>query len=185
MNAKQKKLVNRRKLASILNVHMQTIMNWEQSGMPVSEPGRRGVPSLYSEADVKKWLTDREAAARDNGKLDVTQERARKERAQAILAEQTVAIRARELVPADQVVKAWSAEVSAVRAKLLSWPATISDSLLRAATLNKLQGVERVIKDAVEELLLELSKPKRVTTPRQRKNVARAKKPRGSGKRKK
>lgn len=185
MHAKPKILVNRRKLASILNVHMQTIMNWEQSGMPVSEPGRRGIPSLYSEADVQKWLADREKTARENGMLDVAQERARKERAQAILAEQTVAIRARDLVPADQAVKAWAAEVSAVRAKLLSWPATISDSIFRAATLNKLEGVERVIKDAVEELLLELSKPKRVKTPRQRKKVTRAKKPRGSGKRKK
>lgn len=180
-----KKLVTRRELAQHLNVVMMTVTKWEQAGMPVVEPGRKGKPSLYSEKEVRKWLADREVLARDNGKLDVTQERARKERAQAIMAEQTVAIRARDLVPADQAEKAWAAEVSAVRAKLLSWPATISDSLFSAATLNKLQGVERVIKDAVEELLLELSKPKRVKTTRQRKKITRAKKVRKSGRRKK
>lgn len=167
-----KKLVTRRELAQLLNRHMTCITKWEQAGMPVFEPGRKGKASLYSVADARKWLTEREKSARENGTLNVAQERARKERAQAILAEQTVAIRARDLVPADQVEKAWAAEFSAVRAKLLSWPTTISDTVYREAKLNDLEGVERVIKAAVEELLLELSKPKRVTKPRQLKKRA-------------
>ena len=167
---KRQKLASRRDLAGFFGVHMLTVTKWEQSGMPCAEPGRKGKPSLYSVVDVKKWLADREKAARNNGTLDVTQERARKERAQAILAEQTVAIRARDLVPADQVEKAWAAEFSAVRAKLLSWPTTITDTIHRESTLHGLEGVEKVIKAAVEELLLELSKPKRVS--RQVKKIA-------------
>lgn len=180
-----RKLVTRRELAQRLNVVMITITKWGQAGLPVAEPGRQGKPSLYSEADVRKWLTDREKKARNNGTLDVAQERARKERAQAILAEQTVAIRAKDLVPVDQVEKAWAAEVSAVRAKLLSWPTTISDSIHREAKLHGLEGVERVIKAAVEELLLELSKPKRARAPRQaKKKTKRVTKAKG-GRRKK
>lgn len=151
--------VTRRALAELLDVHMMAVTKWEQAGMPVLERGRKGKPSRYSVAAVKKWLAVREEAAQNGSALDLVQERARKERAQAILAEQTVALRARDLVPRDEVEKAWTAEVAAVRAKLLSWPATISDRLHREATLNGLAGVELVVKDAVEELLLELSAP--------------------------
>jgi phage terminase Nu1 subunit (DNA packaging protein) len=168
-----RKLITRRELAQRLGVVMQTVTKWEQAGMPTAEPGRKGKPSLYSVTDVTQWLKDREKAARKNGTLDVAQERARKEKAQAILAEQTVAIRAKELLPLEQVAKEWAKEVSAVRAKLLSWPTTISDSIYREATLNGLEGVERVIRASVEELLLELSKPKRVTVPRAAKKTAR------------
>lgn len=179
------KLVTRRELAKILDVTMSGVTKWEQAGMPVVAPGRKGKPSLYSEADVRKWLAEREETARDNGTYDLARERARKEKAQAILAEQTVAIRARDLVPRDEVEKTWAAEVIAVRAKLLSWPATISDRLYREAKLNGLRGVERTIKDAVEELLLELSKPKRAKKTRPTKKVPRAKKASKSGRRKK
>ncbi len=181
----KKKLVTRRELANLLDVTMSGVTKWEQAGMPVVEPGRKGKPSLYSEAEVRNWLAEREKAARDNGTYDLPRERARKEKAQAILAEQTVAIRARDLVARDLVERTWAAEVVAVRAKLLSWPATISDRLYREATLNGLQGVERVIKAAVDEVLLELSKPKRVKTTRPAKKITRAKKARKSGRRKK
>ena len=117
-----RKKVTRRELARRLDVVMMTITKWEQAGMPCAEPGRKGKASLYSELEVRKWLTAREKTAQTNGVHDVARERARKERAQAILAEQTVQIRARELVPRVQVERAWASEVAAVRAILLAWP---------------------------------------------------------------
>ncbi len=180
-----RKLITRRELAQRLNVVMITITKWGQAGLPVAEPGRQGKPSLYSETDVRKWLAEREKKARNNGTLDVAQERARKERAHAILAEQTVATRAKDLVPADQVEKTWAAACSAIRAKVLSWPTTISDSIHRESQLNGLEGVERAIKAAGDELLLELSKPKRVKAPRQAKKKAKRTTKAKSGKRKK
>ena len=175
----RKKLITRRELAHNLAHHMQTVTKWEQAGMPVAEPGRKGKPSLYSEPEVRKWLAAREKTAQSTGVHDVARERARKEKAQAILAEQTVAIRASDLVPRVQVERAWAAEVSAVRAKLLAWPSTISDRLYRESVVRGVKGVERVIKEAVDGLLRELS------TPKEPEKVARAKKPRGSGSRKK
>ena len=156
---RHQKVVTRRELAHRLGVVMQTITKWEQAGMPVVEPGRKGKPSLYSVVAVRAWLTAREKAVKQGKTVDLVKERARKERAQAILAEQTVAIRARELVPLDEVEKAWAAEVSAVRAKLLSWPGTLSGRLHREATVNGLRGLERALESAVDELLLELSSP--------------------------
>ena len=152
-----RKLVTRRKLAELFAVHMQTVTKWEQEGMPIAVRGGRGKPSRYSERDVRAWLKAREEAAENGLMLDPVQERARRERAQAILAEQTVAIRARELVPRAEVEKAWTAEVSAVRAKLLSWPTTLSDRLYREGKLNGASGVELTLKDAVYDLLLELA----------------------------
>ena len=152
-----RKLVTRRKLAELFAVHMQTVTKWEQEGMPIAVRGSRGRPTKYSESDVKEWLQAREEAAEQGLMLDPVQERARRERAQAILAEQTVAIRARELVPRAEVEKAWGAEVSAVRAKLLSWPATLSDRLYREGKLNGVSGIERTLKEAVYDLLLELT----------------------------
>lgn len=168
----KRKLVTRRELANLLNVTMSGVTKWEQAGMPVAERGRKGKASLYSEAEAKNWLAERDKAARENGTFDLARERARKERAQAILAEQTVAIRAGDLVPVDQISKTLTAGFGAFRAKVLAWQATMSDALYRESKINGLQGVQRAIKDAAEELLLDLSKaigvpkPKRVTAPR-------------------
>ncbi len=150
-------LVTRRELAKRLGRHMQTITKWEREGMPIAERGRRGKPSRYSETAVTAWLDKREEAARIGTSLDLVQERSRKERAQAILAEQTVAIRAAELVPRAEVEKVWIAEIVAVRAKLLAWPVTLSDRLHRERVQDGAAGLELVLKVAVDELLLELS----------------------------
>jgi phage terminase Nu1 subunit (DNA packaging protein) len=148
--------VTRRELADLLDVHMQTVMKWEQAGMPVLGRGRKGKPNQYSEADVRQWLAERDEAQRTGQHVDVAQERARKERAQAFLAVQTVAIRARTLVRAEEVARTWSAYVMAIRARMLAWPMTYADRLNNAAKLEGLRGVERVLKDMVDELLVEL-----------------------------
>lgn len=153
--------VTRRELAALLSVHMQTVTTWERSGMPVLEPGRKGKPSLYSPVDVKAWLKARDEAAKKSGVADLAHERARRERAQAVMAEQLVAMRARDLVPRQEVEKAWAAEVAAVRSLILGWPTTAADKLFRAATLHGLRGVENVLRSLVEELLLELADPER------------------------
>ena len=163
-----RKLITRRELAVVLNVHPMTVSKWEREGLPIAEVGRRGQASLDSVADTRKWIKARElkakAAAAGRGTVvDLTRERARKEKAQALVQEQTLAIRARELVPRAEVEEAWSKEVTAVRAKLLSWPATLSDQLHRAAELGGRTGgarnIEEVLGRAVEELLHELSAP--------------------------
>lgn len=154
------KLYTRKELAAKLHVVQGTITKWEQAGLPVAKPGRRGTASLFKLAAVQEWRRDRDQAARQNGTVDLTRERARKERAQALVAEQTLAIRAGDLIPRVEVEETWTAEIAAVRSKLISWAATLSDRVYRAAELEGVAGVEKTIEAAVEELLGELSEGK-------------------------
>lgn len=151
------RLLTRKELAEKLGVVQDTVTKWEQAGLPVAEPGSRGIASMFSLAAVKRWKRDREKAAQQNGTVDLVRDRARKERAQAELSEQMIAVRAGELVPRSEVEEVWSKEIAAVRSKLLAWPATLSDRVFRAAELGGVRGVEKEITAAVEELLLELS----------------------------
>ena len=154
-------LVPRRQLAARLAVHMQTITKWEREGMPIAERGRKGRPSLYREIEVRAWHKAREKAAQHGGRLDMIQERARKEKWQGLLAEQQYLLREQELLPREEIEKVWAAEVSAVRAALLSWSTTLADKVHRVSTLEGLPGVERVLQDAVRDVLREFSDPHR------------------------
>ena len=157
MTAKPRGLLTRRALAERLGVHMQTVTKWERDGLPTAKRGAKGRPSLYDETEVRAWRQAREEAAKSSGIVDVAQERARKERAQAILAEQTYAIRSREFLPKHEIERAWAAETTAIRTHLLAWSTTLADRVYRAATLEGLGGVERVLHDATREVLRELA----------------------------
>lgn len=157
--------LTRRDLAERLGVHMQTVTKWERDGLPIAERGRKGKPSTYREADVRAWLASREDAAKKSGMIDVAQERARKERAQAVLAEQSYRARERELLPAAEVEKIWNAEVQAVRTAILATYTTQADRVHRAATLEGVGGVEAELKAIAHELLRELSAPAREVAP--------------------
>ena len=150
-------LVTRRSLAVALGVHPQTVTKWEREGLPIAERGRKGRPSLYCESDVRAWLAQREAAAKDLESLDLVAERARKEHWQAQLAEQQFQVRAGRLIPVDDVERTWSHQVAAVRAKFLAMPTALSDRLHRAATLEGVAAVEATLQAAIYDALRELS----------------------------
>lgn len=150
-------LVTRRELAAEMGVVVDTVTKWERQGMPTAVVGRSGRPSRYSVAEVRAWLERREEAAQASGLVDVAQERARKERAQAELAEQTFRIRAGQYVAVDELEKALAARVAATRTKLLAWQQTLADRVHRASTIEGVPGVERVLAEAVAEVLHELS----------------------------
>jgi phage terminase Nu1 subunit (DNA packaging protein) len=154
-------LLTRRQLAVAMKVVMMTITKWEREGMPIALRGGKGRPSFYREVDVRAWKQQRDDAAVKPGAVDLVKERARKERAQAVLAEQAYEIRRRDLLPREEVEKTWSSEVAAVRTKLLSWSATLSDQVYRVSALEGLAGIERVIDDAVRDVLVQLADPKR------------------------
>lgn len=157
--AKRRKHATRREVAEALGVHMASVTKWERQGLPIVERGSRGRPSRYDLEAVRAWLAARDQAARKavDGPLDPVQEKAARDHWQAELAEQTYQIRQKNLLPADEVGRAWSAEVAAVRAKLLALPTTFSDRLFRAATLDGLAGVEKVLQAAVYDVLRQLA----------------------------
>lgn len=81
----------------------------------------------------------------------------RERRARAWAIELDIARKTRTLLPAAEVEQAWADEVMAVKTRLLSWQTILADRLHRAAVLDGVTGVDRVLKDAVRELLLELA----------------------------
>jgi transcriptional regulator with XRE-family HTH domain len=150
--------LTRRGLSEALGVHMMTITKWERAGMPIAERGAKGRPSYYDEAAVRAWVQLRDESARKpNGPVDLVADRARKERAQAALAEQAYLIRHRDLLPREEVERTWAGEVSATRAKLLSWSLTLADKLHRAATTEGVPGVEQLLAEEVRDVLRELA----------------------------
>ena len=141
-----RELLNRRELAAALGVNAQTVTKWTAAGAPVAKRGRQGKPYLYEREAIEQWLQAREAAASNGKAVDLARERARKERAQALLAEQKYQERAGELLEADQVARVWSAQLNAVRMKLLSLP-----------TRPQFASVAGQLEAAVRECLVELA----------------------------
>jgi len=158
------RLVTRLELAKRLQCNPQTIVKWVEEGLPVERRGKGGRASKYDMAKARAWVQAREDAARQQGP-DFAVSRARKELAQAIEAEQRVAMRAGKLIAIEDVDRIWSAQVAAVRSRLLSLPTALSDRLHRAAALDGVVGVERMLLDAVHGALRELSSGARATTP--------------------
>jgi hypothetical protein len=157
-----KGLVTRRQLAEALTVHPQSITKWEAEGLPVAQHGGKGRPSFYDETAVRAWRRERdEAAATGNGPLNPAQEKARRERAQAQLAEQTFQIRMRDLLPRDEVERLWSGEIAAVRAKLMAVPINLADIIHRTAHVDGVAAVEKILEDAMLDALRELADPAR------------------------
>lgn len=123
--------------------------------------GRGGRPSLYDVEKCRAWLKAREAPGLGETPGGLFKERARRELAQALLAEQTFEMRARLLLPAEEVERTWAAEIRAVRALLLSWKTTLADRFHRAAVLNGVDGVAQEVEAAVREVLTQLAERKR------------------------
>lgn len=158
-------LLTRRQLADRLGVHMMTVTKWEREGLPIAERGRRGRPSTYSESTVRAWRQAKETAAKSPDMLDVMLERARKERAQATLAEQTFQSRSRQLLPAAEVEHEWALHIQAVRTAILATYTTQADRVHRAGVLDGIGGIEAVLKEIAYELLRELATGEEKHTP--------------------
>lgn len=156
-------LVTRSALARLLGCSVRQVSQLESEGVIVAQlRGKAGRASLYAPDVVVPAYMAYNSGKNDGDPAEALRARTRKDRAQAVLAEQTFQLRAKELLPRADVEKAWGAEVSAVRTKLLSWPTTIADRVFRAGTLNGIAGVERVLREAAHDVLRELSDTERI-----------------------
>lgn len=167
---KSKGLLTRVELAAALDVNPRTIAKWIEEGLPVAKRGKGGSPSQFDLAACRAWQAARAQLQADDP-IDLMRERARKERAQALLAEQLYAVRSGKLLPADEVEKVWTAEVAAVRSLMLSAPQTWSDRIYRASTSEGLAGVERELKALIHSFMRELA-DRRTPKPRKKKAAA-------------
>ncbi|MDH3727592.1 MAG: hypothetical protein OER77_08685 [Myxococcales bacterium] len=152
------KLLTRAELAQRLGVHRQTIVNWEKAGLVPEVRGRRGVSSKYKLSKVNRWRDEQDRAVRQElGDSSPAAERAKRDRAQRKLLEQTFEVRARRLLPADEVRKVWGAHIAAVRSKILALPAMAAARVHRAGKLGGQRGTSMELKSVAAELLRELA----------------------------
>lgn len=165
-------LLSRRELAAAFNVHMMTVTKWERNGLPIAQRGGPGRPSYYDKAVVGEWLRVRDAAAQARESVSLEDARIRKELSQAALNEQRLAVQQRRLLPVEEVEKAWTREVTAIRTVILASYTTHADRIFRAGTLEGIVGVERELKALAHEVLRELADPKPKKTPRAKKTAA-------------
>lgn len=119
-------LFTRQDLAILLGVHPQTIVKWEQDGMPVARHGGRGVASLYRVADVWEWKINTLRTVSETT-LSLEQERTRLARAQADRTELENRLRRGQLLIREQVVRegqavirGWSAKVRGLPRRLVN-----------------------------------------------------------------
>jgi phage terminase Nu1 subunit (DNA packaging protein) len=169
------RLLTRPELAAHLHCNPRTVAKWIEEGLPVATRGRGGRASRYDEADVRIWLDARNAAEASPGG-GFAAARMRKEIAQAVESEQRVAVRAGKLLLAEDVDRTWSAEVSAVRARLLAIPTAWSDRLHRAGALEGAAGIEALLVEAIHQVLRELAGGATPAAQRKRRRPARTRK---------
>ena len=158
---KSDRIVTRSDLARLHGVTKKATEQWERSGLAAVSKGRRGIESTFDLDEVARWLQARDDQQKSRGSVDLVRDRARREAAQAQLIEQTFKARSRELLPRDEVRRLWSAEVGAVRAKLLALPQMHADRVARAGTLKGVAGVEAELKAIVLDVLRDLAVPDR------------------------
>jgi len=111
---------------------------------------------------VRAWLAARNDAQRQGEPVSFMKERARKERAQAVLAEQLFQMRAGTLLKIDDVDRLIQAEQTAVRSKLVALALTHADRVHRSAVLDGVAGVERTLREIAHDVLRELADPSRL-----------------------
>lgn len=91
---------------------------------------------------------------RPDARLDPAQEKAGLDRVRRELAELDLQCRRLELLPADEVAAAWSAQVLVAKGRFMAMPARIAPALLRQ---HDLRGIEGTLKEAIFEIMRELS----------------------------
>lgn len=125
------RIVSQSELAEIWGKNPATIRAWVRAGCPIIKKGRGGARSEYNTADVAAWREQQAAlgAGGDLNAMDIDEARRRKTAAEAALAELELAIKKGRYVEIEEVGSAVAEEYAEVRAKLLSLPSDMADSL--------------------------------------------------------
>lgn len=142
--------VGREQLALLAGCHPDEISRAAKRGMPVLEPGGPGVAGVYDSVTALQWFR-----ARRGGTAEA--ERARRDAAQAALAEQLLATRSRALLPAVEVERVWGSACGAIKAGLQTIPTTEAEKLVAIAVEHGAAGVEARLEAIVQRVLTELA----------------------------
>jgi phage terminase Nu1 subunit (DNA packaging protein) len=151
MGTTRKALLTRRELAAALDAHVRTIAKWELEGLPVAKRGARGKPSMYDEAISRAWVRAHQTEVARN-RQEAERARARKDSAQAALAEQLAATRSGELVRSADVERQYFDACRMLRDRILNVPDRLADlgPVVRARIRAELRQALGKVADEVE-----------------------------------
>lgn len=142
---------NARMIQDIFEISPHVLRNHLAAGLP-HEPGKRGASHVFSAPAVHRWLMERLATAEEgDDELDATFELAALRRTQRELLEIKKQEATGELLPSDDVVRAWAAVLVLFRNRCLQIPPRLRARLpdMPAAAYDELV---HLIREALTEL---------------------------------
>jgi phage terminase Nu1 subunit (DNA packaging protein) len=156
--ARQRRLVTRREMSELLDVHMATITAWERSGLPIEVRGRRGIPSQYDMAAVLDWHVRRARPAGQAGEAVCgATEKALLDRRKREEIELKLRLRAGELVEVAAVQAEFVDIATRVKSRLRALPSSIAEQLVSAAASGP-AVVKTMLLSHVDQVLRELAR---------------------------
>jgi phage terminase Nu1 subunit (DNA packaging protein) len=149
--------VSRSELAVVFGVTTETVDEWVRKECPYVRRGGPGRVWQFNTAHVHRWhLDDRLSSAsrtRHAGRLDPTEQRARKDAALAEATELKNAEARGELIPRHVIHEFVTAAFGRVRTKLLALPSRLATQLSPAMSPQKVRDLlTRGVHDALREL---------------------------------
>ena len=162
-------LQNRDWIARLLQLVPSTITKLAIDGiLPVETGGGHGRQAMFKpSAVVAARLAQIEARYVGREGLDPAAERAKKDRAQAALAEQLHKKRSGEVLAVADVLHVWSNIVVAVKSRLLRLPSALTAAVAAASTPVE---IEQLLSAEIRDALTELSNwtPPAAPTPKRK-----------------
>ncbi|HEX6925662.1 MAG TPA: terminase small subunit [Longimicrobiaceae bacterium] len=138
---------SQKELADLFGVSRETIRQWVLEGMPTRTVSGQ---TRYVARECVQWRRDRDREAGRPDSPVEAEERARKLRADADLAELRLAERRRQLVPAAEVEHEWDRICSVLRSRILAVRGRWAPRVLGLGTMPEATGV---LDDLTRDLL--------------------------------
>lgn len=149
-------MVNRRDLARIMGVAMNTVDAFVDRGMPVERRGGRGNPWAFDVVACFRWRLEYEVATAVGASTrDITLADAerRKTIAAAILAEIKVSEQLRSVVKVEDVARIWEGRIVSAREAFIGIPQRLAPLLVGESDQTRIEEqIGREITRALEEL---------------------------------
>jgi phage terminase Nu1 subunit (DNA packaging protein) len=139
--------LNGEQLAEAFGVARSAVTAWVRRGCPHQKRGRQYVFVLR---DVLAWKEEQRRLAAED--LELTQERARLARAQTEKTELEVRRLKGELIPRQEVERAWGNMIAAFRARMVAIPTKLAPRVSGATPVEAKALLEEAIHEALAEL---------------------------------
>ena len=152
-------LMSRDELAHLFSVSPGTITDWvRKEGMPAAKPGAGRVQSQFLPSRCVAWRFNELQRRYGGGEgISPMAARARKDTADAELAERKLKIMNREYVLKAEVERLLGPRVGATKTRIEAMPRAVAPECVRAAERGGPRAVEQVLHDYVRSMLTEIA----------------------------